>query len=835
MYRYLLILLLSATLPAIAQSPSLAPLASFPIASTHLPRIAQQTAPVKPFSVVGPRGAILGRQNGEYEAWIFPWKIFDRMRMTVHMKNYPVPIPVNAHSAWINVQPDETTITYSHANFTIRQIMLAPKQAPNQDGVLVLYQFQSVRPMTITFSMNPVMKRMWPANSPDKASPEWVKSGRHSGFYILHLPLPDHAAALAMPDAKPGIMPPYQERARSWPLQFVVHFSPQKDRGKLYPLLICLGANRQSSTKSALGHSLETLDHSAHHIFQANQSYYENLLATHTSIHTPNQTLNAAFSWAVSAIDQLRVLTTPDFKEEALTAGFVGSGDSTRPGFGWFFGRDSLWSIYAIDSYGGFQTTRQEIDFLLKRQRTDGKIMHEWSQTADLVDWKSLPYEYASADATPLLQMAMNDYYTITGDKQFVQQKWKQLKLAWKFETSHDSKDGIYNNSVGTGWVESWVPSMPHQEIYLALLDEQASAAFANLARATNHDAIAAQAAARARHIKQTIERQYYVPSEQFYAFSYNANGTVDKTPTIFPAVAWWSHRSELTHSASMMSRWASSEFDTDWGSRILSDKVSFYDPISYHQGSVWPLFTGWVAMAEFRGGHPLAGYASLMQNVDLTWAQDPGDVTELLSGKFYQVLGRSTAHQLWSSAMVISPILRGMFGLEWNEPKDRLTVTPHLPAGWNEATIRHLPFGKGQIELHFQRRNATMIVTETATNTQAPHLASRAVGARAQGDSLRIPLPAVEAFVPHHLPSFGSETHQLKILAEHHEQHSYTLTLAAPGGTQQNVELWANKPGLALQIAGARVAVKNGRMRLLRIDFPVGKGYIEKSVRVSW
>lgn len=835
MYRYLLILLLSATLPAIAQSPSFTPLSSFPVASTHLPRISQQAVPIKPFSVVGPRGAILGRQNGEYEAWIFPWKIFNHMRMTVRMKNYPVPIQVNQHSAWINVQPDETTITYSHANFTIRQIMIAPKHAPNQDGVLVFYQFEAVRPMKITFSMHPVMKRMWPANSPDKPSPEWVKSGGQSGYYILHLPFPNHTAALAMPDAKPGIMAPYQERARSWPLQFVVHFNPKKDSGKLYPLLMCLGTNKQSSSKKALGQSLETLDQSARSIFQANQSYYEKLLATHASIQTPNHKLNAAFSWAISAIDQLRVKTTPDFKEEALTAGFVGSGDSTRPGFGWFFGRDSLWTIYAIDSYGGFKTTRQEIDFLLKRQRADGKIMHEWSQTADLVDWKALPYEYASADATPLLQMAMNDYYTMTGDKQFVEQKWKQLKLAWKFETSHDSKDGIYNNSVGTGWVESWVPSMPHQEIYLALLDEQASAAFANLARATHHDAIAAQAARRAEQIKKTIERQYYMPSKKFYAFSHNANGTVDKTPTIFPAVAWWSYRSELKHPDSMMSRWASSEFDTDWGTRILSDKVSFYSPISYHQGSVWPLFTGWVANAEFRGGHPLAGYALLMQNVDLTWAQDPGDVTELLSGKFYQVLGRSTAHQLWSSSMVISPILRGMFGLEWNEPQDRLTVSPHLPANWNEATIRRLPFGKGHVELHFQRKNATLIVTEAATGTEAPHLASRIEGATTQGDTLHIPLPAVEAFVPRHLPSFGSETHQLKVLQGQHTAHGYTLTLSAPGGSQQKVQLWENTPGLKLQIAGASVTGRHGRMRILKVDFPAGKGYLQKTVRVSW
>ena len=64
--------------------------------------------------------------------------------------------------------------------------------------------------------------------------------------------------------------------------------------------------------------------------------------------------------------------------------------------------------------------------------------MHEWSQTANLVDWKALPYEYASADATELLQMVMNDYVHISGDTQFAAEHWDQLLRAWQFETGHD-------------------------------------------------------------------------------------------------------------------------------------------------------------------------------------------------------------------------------------------------------------------------------------------------------------------------------------------------------------------------------------------------------------
>ena len=51
----------------------------------------------------------------------------ERPAITAEMKDYPVPIDVNQHAADITVEPGHTTITYSHANFTIRQIMFTPK------------------------------------------------------------------------------------------------------------------------------------------------------------------------------------------------------------------------------------------------------------------------------------------------------------------------------------------------------------------------------------------------------------------------------------------------------------------------------------------------------------------------------------------------------------------------------------------------------------------------------------------------------------------------------------------------------------------------------------
>jgi hypothetical protein len=296
--------------------------------------------------------------------------------------------------------------------------------------------------------------------------------------------------------------------------------------------------------------------------------------------------------------------------------------------------------------------------------------------------------------------------------------------------------------------------------------------------------------------------------------------------------VAWWDGDAALAHPDPMMQRWASSEFSTDWGLRPLSDRTSFYDPISYHQGSVWPLFTGWASVAEYRAGHPLSAYAALMQNVNLTWAQDPGDVTELLSGQFHQVLGRSTAHQLWSSAMVISPILRGLFGLEWNAPDHTLTVSPHLPATWTQAAIHRVPFGDQTLDLTFQREGQRLLVRASDSSVRlASHLAGTTVN---QGE-LSIPLPAAEAAISENLPEAGAETHQLKVLDEQYQGRSLALHLSAPGGTVQTLIVRENTPLSALATKDGELGSPLAGVRSLHIQFPAGAGYTEKTVTLIW
>jgi hypothetical protein len=135
------------------------------------------------------------------------------------------------------------------------------------------------------------------------------------------------------------------------------------------------------------------------------------------------------------------------------------------------------------------------------------------------------------------------------------------------------------------------------------------------------------------------------------------------------------------------------------------------------------------------------------MQNAELTYAQDPGAVTELLSGEFFEPFGRSTSHQLWSSAMVVTPIMRGMFGLEVDGLRHTLRVQPQLPADWNDAALRHVCVGERVVDLTFHRLPNAWVVTIEQKSGPLVRFEGK-VGADRL--SISTPAPAVDVGLPH-------------------------------------------------------------------------------------
>ena len=589
------LLLLPATLPAQSlPTPTLTPLAPFPLTgepayptqkSAPL-SISRPVQPVQPFTVAGPRGVLVGTQDGQFESWVLPIKLLSHLTIEASIQGYSVPINVNQQAANIEVRPDHTTITYSHIGFTLRQIMFSPDpsavaglghsnaaaQASGpgspSTGPIALFQIDADHPIDLVFRFTPEMRWMWPKRNDGIPGPDWVPFHPPAtlsaepnqldgeGYYTLHMDYPDVAGAIAIPTATPGIAAPYQERPQEHPLELHLHYDPKRDgrgaQAKFFPLLMAVATTREASENKALGEVLATLNAQIPALYAAHAASWEKLQTESTSIETPDKALNEAFRWGVVSIEQLK---THEFasNQDALVAGYFASGDSARPGFGWFFGRDSLYTLYAINSYGDFALTRAELEFLIARQRDDGKIMHEYSQTAadPTVNWKQFPYMYAAADATPLFLMAMRDYLRASGDMAFLQ----------KNRDGHRTSLGLRNRSHLRHRPRRHLRQLPGHRLGRELAPRPAPPGGLprpprrtsqhrlrrHRVRPRQHQTLPARPPPAPPSSTPSSKPNTTTPPKGCYAFSHNLDGTMDKASTMYPSIAWWDRNPSLS------------------------------------------------------------------------------------------------------------------------------------------------------------------------------------------------------------------------------------------------------------------------------------------------
>jgi hypothetical protein len=222
------------------------------------------------------------------------------------------------------------------------------------------------------------------------------------------------------------------------------------------------------------------------------------------------------------------------------------------------------------------------------------------------------------------------------------------------------------------------------------------------------------------------------------------------------------------------------------------------------------------------------------MQNLNLTWAQDLGSVTELLSGDFFQPLGRSSSHQLWSSAMVISPLVRGLFGLDWDAHSKTIEVNPHLPGEWNGAKLRNVQLGPLSVDLEMERRASGLQVRVITKKPEklcivTVHLSdNHCAFDLATEHTVTVPLPAVEIGIPAQLPEPGDRTHQLKALSEEIRDHNATFVFEAQRGAAFDLPLRLNRPRTTVDGA----SIRQGE---LHVEFPAGEGYMKKTLTFKW
>lgn len=733
------ILVFASLAPANAQTPSDRTLVTkFELKKSGL-ELERRTQVGSFFDVIGHKSAALGYENRPLEAWVYPLKILDDFELSFRIEGYPLEFRGPEIAVQINARPEATIFTYSHAAFTVRQIIYAPVDEP---GIIMLLDVKTVLPMSVTASFRPRLKLAWPAGLMT-GNLEWDE--KQHVYYITE-ESQRFVGMIGSPAARDISVMPYQEEPRDVPVRLAIEPSAEALKSHFIPIIITGSVEGRDKAKESYNRLLT----SAQALYEKNVAYYERLQNETTSIRTPDERLNRAFQWAKVGIDK-GIATNPSLGT-GLVAGFRTSGDSERPGFAWFFGRDALWTSLAINSYGDFGVTRTALEFLKKYQRADGKIAHEISQSASLIPWfTGYDFPWNSADSTPLYVIVHGDYWRASGDKDFLRTNWDSIVKAYRFSAASDT-DGnqLIENSTktkfGHGWVEGGGLYPPHEEIYMQGLWIEASRSLAEMADVLGDGALAGTARTNAERTRLAMEQNYWLPDRAFYAFATKRppadppqadpgpNRAIRQTrmeelskapivdeDTVMPAVPlWWRTMSDERAQAEI-DHLGSGRMATDWGTRIISNESKLYDPLSYHNGSVWPLFTGWSSTAAYAYGRPHVGYQALMANALLTYTSALGYVTELLSGDFNAPFGRSSHHQVWSEAMVVTPTVRGLLGIGVTAGGKELRFAPQLPANWDQVEVRNVAVGNTRYDLNLSRSAGRMTILTKRSASSAP------------------------------------------------------------------------------------------------------------------
>src|SRR6266403_1882864 len=652
--------------------------------------------------VVGMRAGRFGNERGEMDAWVYPLKILRGFHLTFHVDGRAVPAESLART--LIVHPESASIVYAGDNFSVRETFFVPVHEP---GAVILLDVETEQPLEIEAAFVGDFQLEWPAAlggtflNWDESQHAFVFGEERKKFYAM-------------------VGSPSASGAR---LAYQTNYSAHDEnsmrlgvtsKGRASKIIVLAASTKGLADAQANYQHLAT---SYPDLLRDSAQYYRDYLNRTLNLTLPDSQLQQAYDWSrISTVQGL--VTNPDLGT-GLVAGYRTSGTSQRPGYAWFFGRDSFWTSFALNSIGDFATTRTALEFIAKFQRDDGKIPHEISQGASFVDWfKDYPYGYASADATPLYIIATNDYVSRSDDLDFARQKWDSLWKAYQFlRSTYDAQNFPQNFGFGHGWVEGG-PLLPVKtEFYQSGLGLEALRALANLAKLTGKDDVNKDLQAAFDRQKPAFNQAFWSPEKKAFAFALDQqNRRVDEL-TVLTTVPMWFGVTDEDKSQVTIQQLADADLQTDWGTRIISNRSSIYNGSGYHFGSVWPLFTGWASVGEYRYHQSLPAYANLRSNALLALDGSLGHVTEVLSGDYYQPLSTSSPHQIWSAAMVVSPILRGMLGLETDAIHRSVKLTPHLPADWDRFSIENVRVGKNTLLINYSKTDEGIVLETGLTS----------------------------------------------------------------------------------------------------------------------
>ena len=752
-------------------------------------------------------------------------------------------LPAESLARTITTRPESSTIQYAGDTFAIRETLFVPVHEP---GAVITISVETAQPIEVEAVLERDFQLEWPA----AIGGSYLNWDPNLHAFFLGEEQKKFAAFVGSPTA----VEYHQEYSTNYSSSGESSFKlGMTNKGRETKIIVIAASLEGRADAESTYRRLST---TYADLLRESAEYYRAYLDHTVKLDLPDEQLQKAYDW--SRISMVQGMVTNPFLGTGLIAGYRTSGNDQRPGFAWFFGRDALWTSLALDASGDFASTRTALDFLSKYQRADGKIAHEISQAASFVPWfKDFPYAYASADATPLFIIVMSDYVAHSGDVEFAKEKWDSLWKAYQFlRSTYDPQGFPQNFGFGHGWVEGG-PLLPVKaELYQIGLGAEALRSLSHLAYLVGKDDVSQELAQAFAHQKEFLNQAFWSAEKNIFAFALDRDGKQVDTASVLATVPMWFELLDRDKSETMINQLADYDHQTDWGMRIISSQDPRYNPGGYHFGAVWPLFTGWAAVGEYRYHRALPAYSNLRANSLLALDGALGHVTEVLSGDYYQSLSTSSPHQIWSAAMVVSPILRGLLGLDADSLSHHLSFSPHIPADWTFFHIGNLRVGSTTLDLTYRKTldGITLEVQRTGSGDCviefSPALSPRAevLGAEinSRGVSTHVEANSVDQHVAvrfpviqssntvrirvrndfglslaNTLPPLGNSSRGLRITSENWSANRDSLVLAVSGipGREYDLAVW--NPSQIASVEGAELVKNDHGEAKVRIKFP--------------
>ena len=669
-------------------------------------------------SAVGRRAIAMGTEDGRFELWSWPIKWLHDMELFFRIPKYVEPIPGHTIARTMVQRPEGVTIEYAFEQFTVRQHVFVPLDQP---AVIMLLEVDAVRPLDIIARWSPDIHYAWPAGLGGQyliwegnAQAFLFSEGKSRINAFLGSPsvsqasdVPAHMLAAERPQLVLGIggegerytapslgEPPGRGinlRVAYVPIVLAGGEMPRDSALALYRRLVAPGAAERE--------------------WRRRVAHADSIRQTQLVVRSPDTLLNRAVEYAKVNLDESMVCN-PDLGC-GLVAGYgLSGGASDRPGFGWFFGGDAAINSFAMTGIGQQALVGQgALRFFTSYQRADGKITHEISQGAGKIPWfTEYPYAFYHGDTTPFWILAFGEYWKQTADTALLRELWPNLRKAydWSRRTDTDGDGLMENPAAGAGALEVGDLQIGIlSDVYLSGVWAAALDRFARMADAMGERPLGDGARAIRVKALRTMESRLWMPASRQYAFALMQGGTVNENLTAWPATAMAFEVFDQAHGSEMAARLASSEIMTDWGARPLAASSRLFDPLHYNNGAVWPYVTGWVSLAQYRYHNAAAGKFALDAIVRTGFDEARGRNPEVISGRFYKPLDTAVPQQFFATSMVLTPLLRGLLGLEVDAPARRLTLAPHLPPEWDSVAVEHIPFGGGTLQVRLTRSAA--------------------------------------------------------------------------------------------------------------------------------